>query len=72
MAEYPYRQFATEENTMMTHQHDVRYGYFPDFKGDSVVLFVGDRVARTPDTVWQLLIQLYDFIGIKNRHCELW
>lgn len=29
----------------MTHQHKVRYGYFPDFKGESVVLFVGDRVA---------------------------
>ena len=26
---------------------------------------------RTPDTVWQLLSQLSDFIGIKNRHCEL-
>ena len=30
---------------MMTHQHKVSYGYFPDFKGDSVVLFLGDRVA---------------------------
>src|SRR6266571_6745832 len=30
------------------------------------------RVVRTPDTVWQLLSQLSDFIGIKNRHCELW
>ena len=30
---------------MMAHQHKVRYGHFPDFKGDSVVLFVGDRVA---------------------------
>src|SRR2546428_3521441 len=29
-------------------------------------------VSRTPDTVWQLLGQLSDFIGIKNRHCELW
>ena len=29
----------------MTHQHKVSYGYFPNFKGDSVVLFVGDRVA---------------------------
>jgi transposase-like protein len=27
---------------------------------------------RTPDTAWQLLGQLSDFIGIKNRHCELW
>src|SRR6266571_8793936 len=30
------------------------------------------RLERTPDTVWQLLGQLSDFIGIKNRHCELW
>jgi hypothetical protein len=30
------------------------------------------RHDRTPDTVWQLLSQLSDFIGIKNRHCELW
>ena len=29
-------------------------------------------LSRTPDTVWQLLGQLSDFIGIKNRHCELW
>ncbi len=27
---------------------------------------------RTPDTVWQLLSQLSDFISLKNRHCELW
>lgn len=32
-------------NKTMTHQHKVSYGYFPDFKGDSVVLFLGDRVA---------------------------
>ena len=30
---------------MMTHQHKVSSGYFPDFKGDPVVLFVGDRTA---------------------------
>src|SRR5712691_11412390 len=24
---------------------------------------------RTSDTVWQLLISLYDFIRAKNRHC---
>ena len=29
------------------------------------------ELDRTPDTVWQLLSQLSDFIGIKNRHCEL-
>ncbi len=29
------------------------------------------RYQRTPDTVWQLLSQLSDCIGIKNRHCEL-
>jgi hypothetical protein len=45
MAKYPYRQFATEETKMTTHQHRVSYGYLSDFKGDSVVLFLGDRVA---------------------------
>jgi hypothetical protein len=30
---------------MMTHQHKISSGYFPDFKGDPAVLFVGDRVA---------------------------
>src|SRR5262245_7186509 len=30
---------------MMTPQHNISSGYFPDFKGDPVVLFVGDRVA---------------------------
>jgi hypothetical protein len=29
------------------------------------------RKNRTPDTVWQLLSQLSDFISLKNRHCEL-
>ena len=29
-------------------------------------------LKRTPDTVWQLLSQLSDFISLKNRHCELW
>ena len=28
-------------------------------------------VIRTLDTVWQLLSQPHDFIGLKNRHCEL-
>ena len=35
-------------------------------------IFAFDLLPRTPDTVWQLLSQLSDFIGIKNRHCELW
>jgi hypothetical protein len=30
---------------MMAHQHKISSGYFPDFKGDPVVLFVGDRAA---------------------------
>lgn len=29
----------------MTHQHKVSSGYFPDFKGEPAVLFVGDRAA---------------------------
>ena len=29
----------------MTHEHKVISGYFPDFKGEPVVLFVGDRAA---------------------------
>ena len=33
--------------------------------------FIVRTHKRTPDTVWQLLSQLSDFIGIKNRHCEL-
>ena len=32
----------------------------------------GIELIRTPDTVWQLLSQLPDFISLKNRHCELW
>jgi len=30
---------------MMTPQHKISSGYFPDFKGAPVVLFVGDRAA---------------------------
>jgi hypothetical protein len=30
------------------------------------------RLVRTPDTVWQLLSQLADFISLKNRRCALW
>ncbi len=33
---------------------------------------ISRRRDRTPDTVWQLLSQLSDFISLKNRHCELW
>jgi hypothetical protein len=30
---------------MMMPQHKISSGYFPDFKGDPVVLFAGDRAA---------------------------
>ena len=37
----------------------------------AVNILDGGALIRTPDTVWQLLSQLSDFIGIKNRHYEL-
>src|SRR5712691_4067510 len=41
-------------------------------RGPQQLFTCNSGVIRTLDTAWQLLSQPSDFIGIKNRHCELW